>query len=1010
MNNTSAYHRPFQSSSSISTPINEKIGRKLLDILRSRDKLITKRSSPDDDENHQNNNDDNDDDDIKQELFQLEQELITQLHSLNASIRRCGLFTNNTKRAQSFYNLALERSSMDRTAVAAAETNGAEKGGGGSSNNKKRKRKKGGAGGGGAGNNSSATSSVSAASYGVYLDSHANTQFSGVGLSAGGGAEKQDLDEGLILTAICRMLSVTVGRKKKKKDDDGDDNNDSLLSNTSNGGMMCAALNVLCSLCDHAKDGMVPSLTVEGNSTVCASIEGDMIGSIGYHLLDALCDNILYSYYSCQSGDETSMKRLAGCFKACASVVSLLETRLSRADKTMQGLRDVTWLVLNNLNNGLSYSSGTSREEILCVQKAATVLLATLPLAGNSDGTPSSKIWSRSVTDGITLMGWAIHGFFPMPSAQHDGKNNNRSSGIKLEARQYPNLWKEHETWLAIAKDAPPAFDEEVDLGNDPTDAHRSQALQSRIQCLSSYIHSLLKMEGYPLHRSNSLSSTTLLFPLDALLDTSEILLSFPLAAEAKHRMTKSRLRSSPVKDGLISPNTAMDIAPHVRLCGHALLDVTVESCRGGSGALSKARRLVGMAVANLQSSCSLALVSVVDGRRSGSNSADKVSRMGSWLRGSIPLRMKSIQTYHSVVLSLGSGVMSSSGTAKSICRALVLVGGSLLEQVTGGEEAGRDGRSLAGVGDEWGTLGERAKLVETASNALASCIAAFGGLIPNNVRSTIDSITHTCLTKLYSCGGSSIFAYSHVKRSTLQLGMNCICVPWGDGGRSNVTEIVRTVSSMLRNDPDLSVASTALSTLCACDAFTTPRAPPILIPTRGSVEGTANSGSGFTASSLLQGMAESKMEMLASNEAKEERRAKKSDKKSSKKAKHNSLPLPTKEVETKEVDAKVQSAVASSQGTGDATPVTETFEVNNSENEKDSDNLGTADSKTNTSESVAEEQIKSVRNKAETAVSTSDYVLGGKTNSSGEVANESMADRQDESQSNNSDNIGDAM
>ena len=69
---------------------------------------------------------------------------------------------------------------------------------------------------------------------------------------------------------------------------------------------------------------------------------------------------------------------------------------------------------------------------------------------------------------------------------------------------------------------------------------------------------------------------------------------------------------------------------------------------------------------------------------------------------------------------------------------------------------------------------------------ALAACIATFGGLIPSNVRGTIDSITHTCLSTLYLRGGSSIFAYSNVKRALLQLGMNCVCVPWGDGGRSN--------------------------------------------------------------------------------------------------------------------------------------------------------------------------------------------------------------------------------
>jgi hypothetical protein len=57
---------------------------------------------------------------------------------------------------------------------------------------------------------------------------------------------------------------------------------------------------------------------------------------------------------------------------------------------------------------------------------------------------------------------------------------------------------------------------------------------------------------------------------------------------------------------------------------------------------------------------------------------------------------------------------MSSTGTAKSVSRALVLLGGCLLEQVQGNEsDAQQTGFGSAnGVHDEWGTLGEKAKLM----------------------------------------------------------------------------------------------------------------------------------------------------------------------------------------------------------------------------------------------------------------------------------------------------------
>ena len=169
----------------------------------------------------------------------------------------------------------------------------------------------------------------------------------------------------------------------------------------------------------------------------------------------------------------------------------------------------------------------------------------------------------------------------------------------------------------------------------------------------------------------------------------------------------------------------------------------------------------------------------------------------------------------------------------------------------------------------------------------MAACIAAFGGLVPNDVRGTIDSITHSCLSTLYSFGGSSIFVYSHAKRSILQLGMNCVCVPWGDGGRSTIGGIIRSVSMMLRNDPDVSVATVALSTLCAFDALVTPRSPPILMPTRDSINETSISN-GLSASSMLRQMNESKKDISDLKDAKEKKN-KSSEKKTPKNKKKRS-------------------------------------------------------------------------------------------------------------------------
>ena len=174
----------------------------------------------------------------------------------------------------------------------------------------------------------------------------------------------------------------------------------------------------------------------------------------------------------------------------------------------------------------------------------------------------------------------------------------------------------------------------------------------------------------------------------------------------------------------------------------------------------------------------------------------------------------------------------------------------------------------------------------EIASTALASCVAAFGGLIPNNVRSTIDSILRSCLTKLYCSGSSSIFAYAEAKRSILQLATNCVTVPWGDGGRSTINEIVRKVSLLLKNDTDVTVASMALSTLCVVDAFMTPRAPALLIASRNQDD----SKSDLTASVMMRSINEKEAEMKSLSRSKESK-----EKKSSKKDQKVSAKIATK-------------------------------------------------------------------------------------------------------------------
>lgn len=89
----------------------------------------------------------------------------------------------------------------------------------------------------------------------------------------------------------------------------------------------------------------------------------------------------------------------------------------------------------------------------------------------------------------------------------------------------------------------------------------------------------------------------------------------------------------------------------------------------------------------------------------------------------------------------------------------------------------------------------------------------------------------------------------------------------------------------MLKHDPDITVASMALSTLCVVDSFMTPRAPAILIATR-----TQDSKNDMTASEMLRSINEKSKEIQASSSTKETK-------------KKASKPTATKSAASKRVD-----------------------------------------------------------------------------------------------------------
>ena len=166
----------------------------------------------------------------------------------------------------------------------------------------------------------------------------------------------------------------------------------------------------------------------------------------------------------------------------------------------------------------------------------------------------------------------------------------------------------------------------------------------------------------------------------------------------------------------------------------------------------------------------------------------------------------------------------------------------------------------------------------------------------------------------------------------------------------------MRTASSCLRSDRDAGVSAAAVSALAVLDSLATPRAPPILIPSR-EVVSTSSVGFGGTVSAggLLERMDGSRAEAGRKEKMEEEKRSRKKkareDRPKKKKAKVESNestrvdppavggPTIEKPVTKKPSDAtEEQEAISSNERPGDVTastssPVAEVTETAAEEN-----------------------------------------------------------------------------
>ena len=556
----------------------------------------------------------NDDDDGNLELIQTTKaEILDSLSAMENLYLRRGLMEYDTERAHEI------QTKMNDPNIS-SQSNG-----GGGSNSKKRKRR------GGGGGSAGGIASV------LGIDS-GNTKNS-VG------------KEAYVLSNVCRVLIPT------KSSSDSEAVYPSVI--------ITAACNVLIAICTHCKNHL-PSSTAAVEHSLIVSICSPLLSGISksIHLLLASIDN----NYKGQ-GCPQNHKALAACCKCASVLIALVGTRLSRNVKVMENIQNAADIILWQ---DTTHSGNCDEKSLAVTKESAASLLATIPLAGSSNGISPSKLWSNKLHSICMELLATLMTFCPYLK-----RNGGRKRHIEKDSK-FNKL-----SWIEAVKN-------EVS-----SQAERIKILSTRIGGYISIIESFLKMDKYDTMNSG----ITCELPIQSLLIISEQMLSFSHLSENKFLGTKPRLRDVSVEGGLLSPKAAMTISNIVKYQGHVLVQIICSVLSNST--LVYGKRMIDMTLLSLQSSSSNALRMAVD----PVSVADK-NNARKWLHSSVSLRTMTVQSFASVIQRLGSNSILS--VQEGVAKGLVYIVGFVLEQIA--DERADFERDVEN--EHWGTEFERAKLV----------------------------------------------------------------------------------------------------------------------------------------------------------------------------------------------------------------------------------------------------------------------------------------------------------
>jgi hypothetical protein len=497
--------------------------------------------------------------------------------------------------------------------------------------------------------------------------------------------------------------------------------------------------------------------------------------------------------YQGQGDGVETRAALESCLWATCPLIHLSGTKLSRSTALLSSFREIGWDVIA-LNEP-------------CLREASTALLATLPLAGGTDRATPASLWSRAFHDSHVLLWLLLQKVVPV-SQRLQQLNAQMSDDSLRETALRTRLAQ----WLATLRTLESATE-------------RATFFRHLIQSVASLLVHLLAGSSLPL-----LEAT---LEVKAVLDVADVLLAFPMSAEASYYGTKKRLRDEALEgSGILSPSIiATELANHLYLLGQDILTKVLSQVQGGT-LLPHARRLRQVGYAGLLTVCSPTLRQVLDPGYS------VTSKRRRWLNTAVSLRTIAMRTMQAVVVTLGVPATTEGSMTRApveMDRVVKLACGCLLEQLYPRLDASEDNLSA-----DWGSARERVELVAAAATCLSSILGSGGEFLTMETRQLMDSVAESCLLYIEQ-GSQTEFSTAVVYESFLELGKMCVSTSWPDGAASDLRQSLQTASGLPSISADCRLFQVALSARQLCDSLSHPTVPALQVVTRSNPSPDSN-------------------------------------------------------------------------------------------------------------------------------------------------------------------------